>query len=41
VLGERDIATRAFRKALDVFKDDSAASNKIKATALDLGLSAE
>jgi cytochrome c-type biogenesis protein CcmH len=41
VLGERDIATRAFRKALDVFKDDSAASNKIKATAIDLGLSAE
>jgi cytochrome c-type biogenesis protein CcmH len=41
VLGERDIAITAFRKALDVFKDDSAASNKIKATALDLGLNAE
>src|SRR5262249_18406873 len=29
VLGEKDSAAAAFRKALDVFKDDSSASSKI------------
>jgi hypothetical protein len=41
VLGEKDAATAAFRKALDVFKDDSEASSKIAAAALELGLQAE
>jgi cytochrome c-type biogenesis protein CcmH/NrfG len=41
VLGERDVATTAFRKALDVFKDDSAASRQITAAAIELGLTAE
>ena len=41
VLGEREIATTALRKALDVFKDDSAASAKIAAAATELGLKAE
>jgi cytochrome c-type biogenesis protein CcmH/NrfG len=41
VLGERDVATTAFRKALDVFKDDSAASRQITAAAIELGLKAE
>jgi cytochrome c-type biogenesis protein CcmH len=41
VLGERDVATTAFRKALDVFKDDSAASAKITAAATELGLKSE
>jgi cytochrome c-type biogenesis protein CcmH len=41
VLGERDVAETAFRKALDVFKDDSAASAKITAAAIELGLTAE
>jgi cytochrome c-type biogenesis protein CcmH/NrfG len=41
VLGERDVAETAFRKALDVFKDDSAASAKITAAATELGLKSE
>ena len=41
VLGEREVAATAFRKALDVFKDDSAASGKITAAAIELGLKAE
>jgi cytochrome c-type biogenesis protein CcmH/NrfG len=41
VLGERDGATTAFRKALDVFKDDSAASSQITAAAIELGLKSE
>ena len=41
VRGEREIAATAFRKALEVFKDDSAASNKITAAAIALGLKAE
>jgi cytochrome c-type biogenesis protein CcmH/NrfG len=41
VLGEREVAASAFRKALDVFKDDSAASATITAAAIDLGLKAE
>jgi tetratricopeptide (TPR) repeat protein len=38
VLGEREVAATAFRKALEVFKDDSAASGKITAAAIELGL---
>lgn len=41
VLGEKEVAATAFRKALEVFKDDSAASGKITATAIELGLKAE
>jgi tetratricopeptide (TPR) repeat protein len=41
VLGEREVATTAFRKALEVFKDDSAATGKIAAAAIELGLKAE
>jgi hypothetical protein len=41
VLGEGEVAAAAFRKALSVFKDDSAASSKITAAAIDLGLRAE
>jgi cytochrome c-type biogenesis protein CcmH len=41
VLGEREIAATAFRKGLEVFKDDSAASGKIEAAAIELGLTAE
>jgi cytochrome c-type biogenesis protein CcmH len=41
VLGEREGAATAFRKALEVFKDDSAASGKITAAANELGLKAE
>ena len=41
VLGEKEVAVTAFRKALDVFADDSAASGKITAAAIDLGLKAE
>lgn len=41
VLGERAVAATAFRKALDVFKDDSAASAKIAAAAIELGLKPE
>jgi cytochrome c-type biogenesis protein CcmH len=41
VLGEREVAATAFRKALEVFKDDSAASGKITAAAIELGLKAK
>jgi cytochrome c-type biogenesis protein CcmH len=41
VLGEREVAATAFRKALEVFKDDSVASSKITAAAIALGLKAE
>ena len=41
VLGEREVAATAFRKALEVFKDDSAASAEITAAAIELGLKAE
>lgn len=41
VLGEREVAASALRKALDVFKDDSAASGQISAAAVELGLKAE
>jgi cytochrome c-type biogenesis protein CcmH len=41
VRGEREVAATAFRKALEVFKDDSAASDKIAATAIELDLKAE
>lgn len=41
VLGEREVAATAFRKALEVFKDDSAASGKITAAAIELGLKVE
>jgi cytochrome c-type biogenesis protein CcmH len=41
VLGEREVAATAFHKALDVFKDDSAASGEITAVATELGLKTE
>jgi CubicO group peptidase (beta-lactamase class C family) len=41
VLGESEVAATAFHKALEVFKDDSAASGKITAAANELGLKAE
>jgi cytochrome c-type biogenesis protein CcmH/NrfG len=41
VLGEKEVAAAAFRKALEVFKDDTAASGKIAAAATELGLKAE
>jgi len=41
VLGDREIATTALRKALEVFKDDPAATDKIGAAASELGLKAE
>jgi cytochrome c-type biogenesis protein CcmH/NrfG len=41
VLGERQVATAAFRRALEVFKDDTAATGEIAATAIELGLKAE
>jgi cytochrome c-type biogenesis protein CcmH len=41
VLGEREVAATAFRKALEIFKDDSAASGKITAAAIELGLKAQ
>jgi cytochrome c-type biogenesis protein CcmH len=41
VLGEREVAATAFRKALDVFRDDSVASGTIMAAAHELGLKAE
>ena len=40
VLGERGAAATTLRKALEVFKDDSAASGKITAAAMELGLKA-
>ena len=41
VLGQTEVASTAFRKALEVFKGDSAALGEIRAAALDLGLKAE
>ncbi len=41
VLGEREVAEAAYRKALEVFKDDIAASSKVTAAASELGLKAE
>ena len=41
VLGEREVAATAFRKAIDVFKDDSEASGTITAAAIELGLKTE
>jgi tetratricopeptide (TPR) repeat protein len=41
VLDEREVAATAFHKALEVFKSDSAASGKITAAAIELGLAAE
>ena len=41
VLGEKDSAATAFRKALAVFTDDSAAAVKIKSAGTELGLKAE
>ncbi len=41
VLGEREVAATAFHKALEVFKDDFAASSKLTATAIELGLKSE
>jgi cytochrome c-type biogenesis protein CcmH len=41
VLGEREIAAAAFHNALEVFKDDAAASGKIIAAAIELGLKTE
>lgn len=41
VLGEWEVAAAAFRKALDVFKDDAAASGEIVSAANALGLKSE
>lgn len=41
VLGEKEVAATALRKALDVFKDDADASGRIAAAAVELGLKAE
>jgi len=41
VRGEKEIAAAAFRKALEVFKDDQAASGRITATAIELGIKTE
>lgn len=41
VLGEKDAAVTALRKAREVFADDVDATNRIAAAATDLGLSAE
>jgi cytochrome c-type biogenesis protein CcmH len=41
VLGEREVAATALRKALEVFRDDAAASGRIKAAAIELGLKTE
>jgi cytochrome c-type biogenesis protein CcmH len=41
VLGETEVAATAFRKALEIFKDDTAASGKITAAAIELGLKTE
>ena len=41
VLGEKAVAETALRKALEVFKDDVAASSTIMAAANELGLKAE
>jgi cytochrome c-type biogenesis protein CcmH len=41
VLGEREVATTALRKALEVFKDDQAAMGKLTSAGVELGLKAE
>src|SRR5262245_49169346 len=41
VLGDREIATTALQKALEIFKDDPAATDQIGAAAIELGLKAE
>jgi len=41
VLGEKDVAEKATRKALDIFKDDPGASGRIRAAAVELGLKIE
>lgn len=41
VLGEKEVAATAFRKALEIFKDDQAASGRITAAAIELGLKPE
>lgn len=41
VLGETEVAATALRNALEVFKDDQAATGRIKAAASELGLKAE
>ena len=41
VLGEREVAATALRKALEIFKDDAAASGRITAAAAELGIKAE
>lgn len=41
VLGEKNVAEAALRKALDIFKDEPAASDRIKAAAIELGLKVE
>ena len=41
VLGEREVATTAFRKALEVFKGDQAATGRLNSAAIELGLKAE
>lgn len=41
VLGEKEIATTAFRKALKVFKDDQTATGRLTSAAVELGLKAE
>jgi cytochrome c-type biogenesis protein CcmH len=41
VLGENEVAARALRKALEIFKDDAAASGRITAAANGLGLKAD
>lgn len=41
VLGETEVAVAALRRALEVFKDDSAARGRLMAAASELGLKAE
>jgi cytochrome c-type biogenesis protein CcmH len=41
VLGEKEVAATAFHKALEVFKDDFAASSQLTAAAIELGLKSE
>lgn len=41
VLGEREAAALSFRKALDIFKDDSVASGRLGAVAKELNLEAQ
>jgi len=41
VLGEREVAAAALRKALQIFKDEPAALGKLMAAATELGLKAE